>query len=176
MDLKEYERIFKLNYSKLCAYATKYLDDVDAAEEVVQEIFVKFWEKREQLTIQKSVQAYFYNAVRNACFNQLRHFKVREEYKRHNEKEIVQTRHTVHDEYNALELETKIRDSIQALPERRRKIFLMSRFEGLKYKEIADQLKISIKTVENQMGSAIKYLRVELAEYLTLFLLLLLIG
>ena len=83
-------------------------------------------------------------------------------------------RSTVEEDYQAIELSDKIRKSIDALPEGRRKIFILSRFEGMKYKEIADELKISIKTVEHQMGSAIKHLKNDLAEYLTLLLILIL--
>lgn len=176
MELKEYENLFKLHYAELCAYANKYMEDVDAAEEIVQSLFVKLWESKDELRIEKSKRSYLYTAVRNACFNQFRHLKVKEEYKRNNEREMEESQYTVHDEFSASELDVKIRKSIESLPEGRKRIFLMSRFEGLKYKEIAEKLKISVKTVENQMGSAIKYLKNELAEYVTLVLLLILIG
>lgn len=173
VDLSEFERLFKSHYSELCAYANKYLDDLAAAEETVQSLFVKLWENRADVQIEKSPRAYLHTATRNACFNQLRHIKVREEYKKHNELEMEQGRYTVDDEYQAVELDEKIRKSIENLPEGRRRIFILSRFEGLKYKEIAEKLKISIKTVENQMGSAIKHLKNDLSEYLTILVLIL---
>ncbi len=172
VDLSEFEMLFKSHYSELCAYANKYLDDLAAAEETVQSLFVKLWENREEVQFEKSARAYLYTATRNSCFNQLRHIKVKEEYKKHNQIEMEQERYTVDDEYQAVELDEKIRKSIDRLPEGRRRIFILSRFEGLKYKEIAEKLKISIKTVENQMGSAIKHLKNDLSEYLTILVLI----
>lgn len=172
VDLSEFEMLFKSHYSELCAYANKYLDDLAAAEETVQSLFVKLWENREEVQFEKSARAYLYTATRNSCFNQLRHIKVKEEYKKHNQLEMEQERYTVDDEYQAVELDEKIRKSIDRLPEGRRRIFILSRFEGLKYKEIAEKLKISIKTVENQMGSAIKHLKNDLSEYLTILVLI----
>lgn len=144
-----------------------------AAEETVQALFVKLWETREEVKIEKSPRAYLYTATRNACFNQLRHIKVREEYKEYNQLEMEKERYSVADEYHATELDEKIRASIDRLPEGRRKVFILSRFEGLKYKEIAEKLQISIKTVENQMGSAIKHLKNDLADYLVVLILIL---
>jgi RNA polymerase sigma-70 factor (ECF subfamily) len=173
IGLSEFEALFKVHYSELCGYANKYLDDLAAAEETVQSLFVKLWETRETVKIEKSPRAYLFTATRNACFNQLRHIKVREEYKEYNQSEMEKERYTVADEYQATELDGKIRASIERLPEGRRKIFILSRFEGLKYKEIAVHLKISVKTVENQMGSAIKHLRKDLADYLTVLIIIL---
>ena len=173
IGLTEFEELFRKHYSELCAHANKYLNDVDAAEETVQSLFVKLWEGREELQIEKSPRAYLYTAVRNACYNQIRHIKIREEYKAHNKREMDETSYSVDDDYQAEELNEKIRRAIDALPEGRRRIFILSRFEGLKYREIADRLKISVKTVENQMGSAIKHLKNDLAEYLPLLLFLL---
>ena len=168
--MPNFEALFKSHYSELCAYANKYLNDIAAAEETVQALFVKMWENREEIVFDKSERAYLFTATRNACFNQIRHLKVRDEYKVYNQAEMENEQYTVEDELEANELNDKIRKAIDQLPEGRRKIFILSRFEGLKYKEIADQLKISIKTVENQMGSALKFLKEDLAEYLTILL------
>lgn len=147
-----------------------YLKDADAAEEVVQSMFVKIWEKRAEIEVQVSRKAYLFSAVRNACINQLKHLKIREEYKEFNERERTQETITSHDVYQATELADKIQTVIDAMPQGRREVFCLSRYEGLKYQEIAERLKISVKTVENQMGSAIKQLRGELAEFLVLFI------
>ena len=98
--------------------------------------------------------------------------KIRDEYKEHNKRELDNSTITADDELEASELEQRIQESINALPEARKKIFILSRYEGLKYKEIAEKLNISIKTVENQMGSAIKQLKNDLAEYMVLLSLL----
>ncbi len=174
INIAEFESLFKTHYNELCAYANKYLNDLAAAEETVQSLFVKLWENREDLKIEKSPRSYLYTATRNACFNQIRHIKIREDYKVYNQLEMEKQQYTVNDEYEASELDEKIRKSIDDLPEGRRKIFILSRFEGLKYREIAEKLQISIKTVENQMGSAIKHLKNDLAEYLAIVVFLIL--
>lgn len=170
----ELELTFKKHYSELCAFANKYLNDHDAAEEIVQAFFVKYWEKRADYSEIQFKKAYFYTSVKNACLNQLKHIQIKEDYKIHNKREMESEQYGIEDEIAAGELSEKIRKSIDNLPEGRRKIFILSRYEGLKYKEIAEQLKISIKTVENQMGSAIKQLKMDLAEYLTILLLIIL--
>ncbi len=166
ISLPEFESLFKTHYGTLCGFANKYMDDLEASEEIVQSFFVKFWENRSNLKITTSVKSYIFTSVRNACLNQMKHIKIRETYKVINEREMEEAVYGVDDDYEATELDQKIRESIDALPEGRNRIFIMSRYEGLKYKEIADKLAISIKTVENQMGSAIKYMKAELAEYL----------
>jgi len=168
----EFESLFKNHYSELCGFANKYLQDIEAAEEIVQSFFVKFWENRGEMRVKNSQRSYLFTSIKNACLNQLKHIKVKEDYKEYNQREMEDSQYTVSDEYEASELDVKIRKSIEELPEARRKIFIMSRYEGLKYKEIAEKLQISIKTVENQMGSAIKHLKVDLAEYLLFIALL----
>lgn len=157
----------------MCGFANKYLQDVDEAEEIVQNCFVKFWENRNDLKVNSSVRSYMFTSIKNACLNQIKHLKVKEDYKIHNEKEIELSQYSIDDDLEASELESKINKTINALPEGRRQIFILSRYEGLKYREIADKLKISIKTVENQMGSAIKFLKTELAEYMVTLIVLL---
>lgn len=117
------------------------------------------------------MESYLYRSVRNASLNLIKHISIREKYKEHNQKEIEYAENIDKDPMNASELELKIRASIDLLPEQRRKIFLLSRYEQLKYKEIAEQLGISVKTVENQMGKALQFLKNELVDYLPLIFL-----
>ncbi|MEZ4921714.1 MAG: RNA polymerase sigma-70 factor [Crocinitomicaceae bacterium] len=173
ISIIEFESIFRSHYEDLCAVANRYLEDLEAAEEIVQSVFVKFWEGRSEINIQSSIKGYLITAVKNNCLNQLKHIKIREEYKQFNQRELETSHVLADDEVEATELEEKIRASINQLPEARKKIFVLSRFEGLKYQEIADKLNISVKTVENQMGSAIKQLRTDLAEYLVSILIIL---
>ena len=163
ITLTEFENLFKSHYAELCGFANKYLEDLEAAEEIVQAFFVKFWENRETVNAKTSQRSYIFTSVKNACLNQIKHIKIREEYKVVNQREMEDSQYSVDDEFEATELDQKIRKTIDLLPEGRRRVFIMSRFEGLKYKEIAEKLKISVKTVENQMGSAIKYLKSELS-------------
>jgi len=172
LDIASYESLFKRYYSELCGFANNYLQDIEAAEEIVQAFFVKYWEKRAQYSEVQFKKAYFYTSIKNACLNQLKHIEVREEYKIHNQREMEAEKYSVADELDATELSEKIRQSIENLPEKRREIFIMSRYDGLRYKEIADKLKISLKTVENQMGSALKHLRLDLVDYLTILILI----
>lgn len=173
ITISEFEALFKQHYQELCGYANSYLKDLEAAEEMVQSTFVRVWERREQLEIHSSRRSYLYSAVKNACLNQLKHLKVRDEYKAHNERVLASAHYSAEDEYQANQLEERIRASIESMPEGRREVFKLSRFEGLKYREIAERLKISVKTVENQMGSAIKQLRSDVAEFLVIIVTLL---
>jgi RNA polymerase sigma-70 factor, ECF subfamily len=161
-----FESLFKLHYAHLCAYAHNFLKDVEAAEEVVQEVLFKLWVNRETIDIDTSLQSYLFRAVRNTCLNHLKHNTIRNNYKVYAERQMEMQQHGHTDELIVSELEQKIRQTIEAMPLERRKIFIMSRYDNLKYKEIADKLGISVKTVENQMGSALKFLRDELKDYL----------
>ena len=161
----DFEKLFNTYYSNLCAYANNFLKDVDASEEVVQEVLFKLWANRESIEITSSVKSYLFRAVRNASLNALKHINIREDYKQQNEYER-QDELSSEDEMIVSELEQKIRLTIDLLPMERKKIFIMSRYEGLKYKEIADKLNISVSTVENQMVKALKFLRDELKDYL----------
>lgn len=161
----DFENLFETHYSNLCAYANNFIKDIDASEEVVQEVLFKLWTNKESITITSSVQSYLFRAVRNASLNVLKHVNIREDYKVHNEYEM-QDIQSAEDEMIVSELEEKIREAINQLPIERKKVFLLSRYEGLKYKEIAEKLNISVSTVENQMVKALKFLRNELKDYL----------
>ncbi|MDM8158340.1 RNA polymerase sigma-70 factor [Labilibaculum sp. K2S] len=164
----DFEALFNAHYSRLCAYAYNFLKEQEGSEEVVQEVFFKLWIHRHDIHIENSIESYLYRAVRNTSLNLIKHINIREKYKEHNQQEIEYSERLENDPMNASELELKIRSSIDLLPEQRRKIFILSRYEQLKYKEIADKLGISVKTVENQMGKALQFLRKELADYLPL--------
>jgi len=166
-----FEKLFKDQYPVLCGYARKYLNDIDQAEEVVQEMFFNFWQKRADLDITISVEAYLFRSVRNSCLNYLKHLKVREEYRLASNRELIRKEQEVQDTVVALELQEKIEKVIEQLPTERKRIFKMSRFEELKYKEIALKLNLSVKTVEAQMSKALKYLRLHLSDYLSIVIL-----
>ena len=165
-DVTAFESLFRRYYSYLCSYATKILNDSANAEEIVQEFFVRLWEKREQLSIDNSVKNYFFRSIRNHCINTIQHNKIKAKYA---QKIIAETEVNFSDEdsFVEFELSEKINESIQALPEKRREIFRLSREEGLKYREIAKKLNVSVKTVETQMSLAIKFLRDKLRKYST---------
>ena len=172
-DENALEMLFKDYYQPLCRYANSYLGDPDDAEEVVQNCFIKLWEKREQILIQSSVKSYLYQIIRNACLNEIKHQKVKRNYGEMISQEGEQLGESSDQSTLKSELEEKIAIALQTLPQQCRLIFTMSRFEELKYQEIADQLNLSIKTVENQMGKALKLMRTQLQEYLPLIILIL---
>ena len=163
--------VFRDYYTPLVQYGNTILKDMDETEDVVQQVFVSIWEKRSQLDIHTSLRAMLYKSVYNACLNRIKHRKVRAEHAA--EYKATQSEGEANDLLQAKELEIKIRNAIELLPEQCGKIFKMSRFEQLKYQEIADQLGLSVKTVENQMGKALKVIRCELSDYLPLFILFL---
>jgi RNA polymerase sigma-70 factor (ECF subfamily) len=166
-DKSLFESFFKEQYGYLCRFAYGFLKDNDDAEEIVQGCFVKLWEDRKTLVIGDNPKPYLFSMVRNACLNQIKHIAVREDFKAHNEREINESA-TIEKEVDTHTLQEKVNQAIQNMPPQRKRIFEMSRFEGLKYKEIAAHLNISVKTVENHMGSAMKSLRVDLKDYMHL--------
>lgn len=167
LNKKTYETFFKEHYGTLCRFAYTFLKDIDDAEEVVQNTFVKLWNEKEKINISTSMKSYLYSSVRNACLNQKKHIEIRETYKQDNQR-LLGEGENLEQEIEANELKDKINDVIKKLPQQRRKVFTMSRFDGLKYKEIAEKLNISPKTVENHMGLTMKFLKNELKDYLHL--------
>jgi RNA polymerase sigma-70 factor (family 1) len=165
-DEAAFERTFRLYYDRLCNYANSLLKEEDEAEEVVQTVFLNIWEKRVDLEITLSLKSYLYRAVHNHCLNRFKHATVREAYRDYTQNFIPQSYESVTEVIHASELEERIEAAVSTLPEQCQIAFRLSRFEELKYQEIADQLGISIKTVENQIGKALKILRTALADYL----------
>lgn len=164
-DIKEYEALFKEYYERLCEFGLKYLRNLEYAEEIVQDTFYNIWKNRETLNIKTSLKAYLYTAVRNNCLQELRTKSLDIKYENYYKSHYVNDSISPMDELNAKELSNVIDNALNSLPERCRIIFQMSRNEGLKYHEIAEKLSISIKTVEANMGKALKHFRICLKEY-----------
>lgn len=164
-DKRAFELVFNNHYGLLRSYALRFIDEVEEAEEIVQDVFVKFWEKCESLTPDSSVKSYLYRAVHNASLNYLKHQKVRDAYRQHVIRFMEETAPEDNiPESEQVEMQHRIGREIDNLPPRCAEIFRLSRFDGLKYKEIAEYLDISIKTVEVQMGKALKILRENLSD------------
>lgn len=171
-DINAFEMLFRTYYKPLCNYAHTFITDKDEAEEVVQSTFLMVWEKRATLQIQTTVRPYLYAMVRNACLNVLKHEKIKQ---KHIGEELAigeRTHESVIQSVFSSELEKQIYKAMEKLPEQCRLVFKLSRFEELKYAEIAEQLGISIKTVENQMGKALKIMREQLKDYLPLLIIM----
>lgn len=164
-DKQAFEEMFKRYYKSLCVSALRYIPDEELAEDLVQDMFFRLWEKRENLFITTSLESYLYRSVHNLSINYLNHEKIKRGYK----DKVIQgfkNKHYNDDQaYWEFGLEDTIRKSVEMLPEKRRKIFKMSRFEDLKNQEIAQKLNVSVKTVEAQMTQAIRFLRDKLKDF-----------
>ena len=155
-DDKALESLFKAYYNSLCHFATFLTRRDDLADEIVSDVFIRLWEIRKTLVVDRNLKAYLFRATRNTALNYLRQEK--------NVPESLDPE-TEQADYNPVdiliynELESGIHSLIDTLPQQRKVVFQLNRFDGLTYQEIADILAISIKTVESQMGKALKQLR-----------------
>src|ERR1700761_1001488 len=164
-DKRAFEKIFREYFKSLHAYAFTFMKDDKQAEEIVQNVFCRIWEKREQLKPDGSLRAYLYTAVHNESLNYLKHQKTRAAFIIHHGNDEPETA-SASEKVMVAELGEHIQKALSELPQQCRTIFQLSRFEHLKYGEIANRLGLSVKTVENQMGKALKLLRIKLAEFL----------
>ena len=162
-DERAFQTLFRKYYSAMCHFASQFLNDSELAEEIVQDMFVKIWEKRAVLNIETSVKHYFFRSVRNHCLNQIQHEKIKKQYAN---KVLETAQHEINTEQYYLEVDLirRIEKSIDSLPPKRKEIFRLSREQGLKYKEIAEILGISVNTIDNHIATAIKKLSIVLKD------------
>ena len=157
-DESTYNQLFNKYYIILCVFAAKYVKDLETAREIVQDLFVHFFEIRSTLLITSSVESYLYQSLRNRCLNQIRHTKLHEKHLENLKLEEV-SGYNLEDLIMETELEHQIFKIVSHMPDQCRKIFQMSRVDGKRNKEIALLLNISIRTVETQISKALKILR-----------------
>ncbi len=168
-DLFDY--FFDKYYQGLCVYAYKIVLSQNASEDIVQDFFIRLWETRKNITIETSVKSYFLRSVHNRCLDFLAHQNIKEAHRAyklsHFSQEDIQ-------EYPLLdfELEQRLQKAVETLPDGIRETFIMNRFDGLNYKEIADKENVSVKTIEYRISKALSLLRNDLREYLPLAFLL----
>ena len=163
-DARVFEALFRSSYVSMVRYARTLIRDQDTAEEIVQDLFCRIWKDREKLSIESSLNGYLFRSVHNRCLHHIEHLRVVE---RHAEQLSLAPEESPEDPAEILgykELQARIAAIIERLPERCGKIFCMNRFEGLKYSEIAERLSVSVKTVEANMGKALREFRKELKE------------
>lgn len=163
----EVEQLFREHYRGLCGWVLDYVHSRDAAEEIVQEMFLKVWDIVRRGSAQTVTRSYLYAAARNHAVSVLRHERV---VQAHEETSAVQAANepkkpTIEDDLIADELTRAMRSAVDRMPERRRQVFLLSRERGLTYAEIAHVLGISPKTVELHMTAALKSLRAALRDF-----------
>ena len=163
-DVQQFESLFRSSYVSLVRYARTLIKDQDTAEEIVQDLFYRLWKDREKLEIESSLNGYLFRSVHNRCLHYIEHVKVVERHAEEMLHGFQENPESPSDILNYKELQAKIASILEKLPERCGRIFCMSRFEGLKYNEIAEKLSVSVKTVESNMGRALKEFRKELAE------------
>lgn len=178
---KDFDKIYINNFSRLFLFAREYVLFDEDAENVVQDVFLLLWEKKNILRPEVSLTAYLFTLVKNKCIDLLRHKMVADMYSENIQSEYKEEMNvklysleSLNYGFNSDEdIETLLQKAIDKLPERCRQIFIKSRIEGKKYKEIAEELNISVNTVEGQMSIAFKKLREELKDYLPLLFFLL---
>ncbi|MFA8433065.1 MAG: RNA polymerase sigma-70 factor [Marinifilaceae bacterium] len=168
-----FKEIFHTHFHSLYYYAKDFVVRDAIAKEIVQESFLTLWEKKDNLLPNTIIRAYLFSITRNKCLNYLKHIQIENNHKELTKKESLELQlneialeYDGNDLYVAKELQKKITQSIDSLPDQCKKIFQMSRWESLKYSEIAEKLNLSVKTVENQMSKALRLLRENLKSYL----------
>ena len=163
-----FESIFRDYFGPLCGFSSKFVGDLPTAKDIVHEAYLSLWEKFNTLPEDTNYKSYLYTAVRNRSLNYLRDKKQHADV----------TELSVMGDSNVaaglieIELAEQIEATLNQLPEKCREVFELSRIEGLKYREIADRLNISVKTVENQMSKALKIMRVGLVDFINILLIL----
>ncbi len=158
-DKEAFEALFRTHYEALCRFAARYVDPIETTEDLVQDVFFDLWRRRRTWGPEQSARAFLYGAVRNQALKHQRWSRVREGMQGH---EALREVACYDDPARTVQDRERLRAAqqvISALPPRRRSVFLLSRRHGLTYAEIATALDISVKTVEAQMGRALKSLR-----------------
>lgn len=168
-----FDKIYVLYYSRMFRFAKEYVLFDEDAENIVQDVFLLLWEKREVLDIQISLVSYLFALVKNKSLDYLRHKVIADEYKQELSAKLTALELLNYSFTSDEEIEQILMTAINKLPERCRQVFLKSRIEGKKNREIANELNLTVSTVENQMTIALRKLRVELKDYLPLLLFLL---
>jgi len=172
VDTQDFEGLFKTHYVELCTFAQVILKDPFAAEDIVQEVFIKLWAKRKELEFSASIKTYLFTATKNSCLNHLNKYKRRSELLNIYLAGIEQYAENVDAHICYQDLQQKMTEVINTLPPRCREVFVLSRSHAKSYKEIGEQLDISVKTVEQQISKALKQLRISLKGYLLLVIIM----
>jgi RNA polymerase sigma-70 factor (ECF subfamily) len=157
IDTKTFETVFKQNFVSVTAYCNKYVRDTEDAKDLAHRAFMKVWEKREEIPEGSNIKALTFRIAHNLSINYIRDHK---KFCDEEELQTVESENSDADnDIKAAELEAAVIDTINHMPEKSKKVFLMSRYEQLSYNDIAGQLGVSIKTVEAHISAALKLLR-----------------
>lgn len=175
---EDYSKVYSIYFPKLVRFSQTYLLSQEDAENLVQDIFLYLWENREQIPMLGNMNAYLFTVVKNRCIDFLRKQTKAGEKKRSlselEEKELQFKLYSLQkfdeNNFSASDIEHLISAAVDSLPARCKEIFLLSRMEGLRHKEIAERLNISVNTIESQIAIALKKLKVALKDYVPLFI------
>ncbi len=169
-DLIYFENLYSKYYTTSCLYITKHIKNSIVAEDIVQDVFVELWDKRELLNRNESIKLYLYRSVQNKLIDYIRHSRIREELLDTGPGSFLDNyvinmiANNIEDDIHLREVSSKIETCIKNLPEQCKKVFVLSRYDNLKNKEIAEQLNISIKTVEKHITKALAEIRKQLTK------------
>jgi RNA polymerase sigma-70 factor (ECF subfamily) len=163
-DLKAFESLFRKYYSYLCSVADRYCRDRDTAEEIVQDLFYRLWEKKQEISIDRSVKSYLIKAVYFNTINRMK--QQRRDVELSNLHTEAMTGSSAEELVEMTDISELVEHTLNRLPARGQQIFRLSRLEGLTYREIAGKLGISVKTVEAYMGQALRLFRDSMKEYI----------
>ena len=167
-DQKAFDILFRRYYPMLCAYGHRFVE-LEDAEEIVEDSLLWIWENRETLVIESSLNSYLFKMVYRRALNKLAHIDATQRADTHFYEEMQEMLQDT-DYYQIEELAKRIEDAVAALPESYREAFVMHRFRDMSYKEIAETLGVSPKTIDYHIQQALKQLRVDLKDYLPLLL------
>jgi len=161
-DKASFEEIYRQYWSKLYIYAFNVLKEKEICEDIVQEVFVNLWRKRDDVQI-SDLNSYLYQSVKYQIFN---HFR-KSRYKKQllSKLNLINAQYKIDELYEKKELQADIKDAVSKLPEKRRIIFNMSRYDELPDKEIAENLNVSVQTVKNQISASLKFIRKSLKKF-----------
>lgn len=176
----DFEEIYISYFSRMKMFAMEYIQSEEDAENIVQDVFMALWEKRKVLPYETNILSYLIVSTKNRCLNHLRHEKLVQEVTSKLTEELTiemelkqMSLENLNDAlFSEPNLEAIITDAIQALPEKCREIFIKNKLEGIKQKDIAEEMHLSIKTIESQMAIAYKKIKEKLKYYFPFFLFL----
>lgn len=171
-DRSAFSLVFVSYYTDLVMFAFTIVKTKDASEEIVQEVFVRLWDNRETIEIRSSLKSFLLKSVQNKCIDWLRHQKIKDRYaeKRLQDNTLYENETESYLMYS--ELEQSIEKALMSMPEKISQTYSMNRFDGLTYREIADRLDVSVRTVEVRVSKALDFLREKLKDFFPVLLLI----
>ncbi len=153
-----FEELFRMHYGGLCVYVNSLIHDIDASEDVIQSLFLRIWENRENLSPESNLDGYIFTSARNAAFNYIKHQRIEADWQKQMQSASADDGLSFSGNMEDLEFARSIFDALDKLPLKRRIIFILSRYYKMTYKEIADTQNISVKTVETQISRSLHFL------------------